>query len=174
LVEERDGGYYPAEGHEQRFAEYLEQSGCNAAEQRQRDRIERERLAYELHGIGRKIAHEFHDEEQPGFDGEQTGHDSGEWIPELEEPLPEIENSYSEAPEIEGNMPTMPDTEATGAPRTDAAEPSRGDVRSATAEPVHAVMCECDDCIYPVPNWAAPKPYLADSAHPSSQASQAA
>jgi hypothetical protein len=171
LVEERDGGYYPAESHADRFSEYLENSGCNAAEQRQRDRIERERLAYELYGVGRKIAHDFHDNEQPGYD-------PGEWIPELEEPLPEIENSYSEAPEIEGNIHTMPDAEAAESSRTGAPESPKG-VAPAVKEPVvdddwttHEISCECVECLSPMGSYAKPQPYRTDSAHPENQGQQ--
>jgi hypothetical protein len=162
LVEERDGGYYPAEGHEQRFAEYLEQSGCNAAEQRQRDRIERERLAYELHGTGQKIVQDFHDSEQPGYDGEQPGYDPGEsGVPELVEPLPEIEERHS-----------MLDAEATDEPTMAAPELVKGNVPAVKESAVdddwttHEIPCECVECLAPMVSYASPKPLPGDSGRP--------
>jgi hypothetical protein len=149
LVDERDGGYYPAESHADRFAEYLENSGCNAAESRQRDKIERERLAYEMYATGQKIVQDFHDEEQPGFDSEQQGFDSGEWVPGIEE-----------------SMPTMPVKEATESPRTDAAVSPRGVVPFAAAEVVHALDCPCMGCSVTTPKFAVPNPYPTDSGLP--------
>jgi hypothetical protein len=169
LVDERDGGYYPAESHADRFAEYLENSGCNAAESRQRDKIERERLAYEMYGTGQKIVHDFDNEEQPSFDSEQTGHDSSEWVPAIEE---------AEEPEKEENIHTMPDTEAVELTRTDAAVSSKGNV-PAVKEPVvgddwktHEISCECVECLSPMMSYAKPQPYRTDSAHPDNRSQQ--
>jgi hypothetical protein len=158
LVEERDGGYYPVEGHADRFAEYLENSGCNAAQSRQRDKIERERLAYELYANGQKIVQDFHDEEQPEFPGEHQGNISSETVPE-------IEDSYSEAPEIEERH-TMPDAQATESPRTDAAESPKGTVPAETAEPAHAAFCDCVECSVPTPKYAKGKLLPGDSGRP--------
>lgn len=86
LLEEYDHRVYrPASGHEQRFEQYLEDSGCNESERRQRDRIERERLAWELHGTEERIAHEL---EQAGYDPEES-----EPVPDEPEPVPEEPHS---------------------------------------------------------------------------------
>lgn len=79
FLEEREGRYYPVSGHEERHAEYLEQSGCNEAEQRQRDRIERERLAYGLHDVEERVVQDY---EQPGYDPD-------EHVPDPEPPEPD-------------------------------------------------------------------------------------
>jgi hypothetical protein len=162
LVEERDGGYYPAKGHEERFAEYLEQSGCNAAEERQRDRIERERLAYELHGLEQKIAYDF----------EQPGYDPGEPIPELVEPILKMPEEPAPEPDSEGTggyTHTTPSVEATESPTMVAPEPSKGNVPAVEESAVdddwhsHEILCECDACLYPAPSYASPKLLPGDS-----------
>lgn len=93
----------------------------------------------------------------------------GESVPETGAPAPgpaPAPVSEEKIPEKERNIHTMPDTGAVESPTTGAPEPSRGDVRPATTEPIHAVMCECDACIYPTPNYAKPKLLPGDSGRP--------
>ena len=137
---EQDGGYYLYDSHAERFEQYLEDSGCNAMERRQHDRIERERLAYELHDATERISYEV----------EQAGYDPAE-----PEPMPE--EATSEATE---SAPTPSDESTRGVVPEDSPEPEI----LMYAEP-HSRACLCYWCVpmMPEPDYARPRPLPTDT-----------